>query len=89
MEPRRAIERAVRARAILEDELVAQAFAAIERRAHDGWAHSRPEDRELRERAYRELRALQAFKAEFEKLIRDGRLAEAESRSRQGAEERQ
>jgi hypothetical protein len=73
---RRASARGQRARAILEDELVAEAFAVLERRAQETWAHSLPADSEGRERAYRELRALQALRAELEAWIRDGKVAE-------------
>ena len=73
---RHARERSRRAQAILQDGLVVEALAAIERRAHSAWAHSRPDDAEGREAAYRDLRALQAFKAEFEAMIRDGQVAD-------------
>ena len=79
---RRAAARAARARAILEDELVAEALAALERRAHDAWAASAPEDLQSRELAYRALRATMEFRAEFAKAVADGQLAERELRGR-------
>ena len=75
---RRATARGRRAQAILEDELVVEAFTAIERRAHQAWAHSLPADSEARDLAYRDLRALRAFRAELEAFIRDGKVAERE-----------
>ena len=73
---RRSLERAARARAIVEDELVAEVFARLQGRLIEGWAGSAPGDASAREEAYRALRALQDFKAEFERLMSDGKVAE-------------
>jgi hypothetical protein len=75
---RRALDRAARARAIVEDELVVEVFARLERRLQDDWTGSAPADQDGRERAYRALRALQDFRAEFARLISDGQVAERE-----------
>lgn len=72
---RQACDRARRARAILEDELVREAFATLERRILESWSASRPEDWAAREGAYRDLHAARAFRAELERLIRDGQVA--------------
>ena len=84
---RRALDRAARARAILEDDLVVEAFARLERRLHGNWAGSAAGDHDQREQAYRALRALQDFKAEFARLLSDGQVAErdlAELQQRRG-----
>ncbi len=82
---RRTLERANRARAILEDALVAEVFDRMERRLVEAWAASGPGEMAVREDSYRSLRALQVFRSEFERLLSDGKVAERdlnESRSR-------
>lgn len=73
---RRVLERANRARAILEDELVAEIFDRMERRLVEAWAASGPAEMAVREDSYRSLRALQNFRSEFERLLSDGKVAE-------------
>ncbi len=73
---RRRLERAARARAIVEDELVVEVFARLESRLIEGWVASPPGETMAREEAYRSLRALHDFKAEFERLLSDGKVAE-------------
>jgi len=74
-------ERGRRAEAILQDEVLAAALAAIERRLHREWASSPPGAGEAREQIYRDLRALGALRTELEGMIRDGRVAEHELES--------
>jgi hypothetical protein len=69
--------RGIRAKAILEDELVLEAFAALEARYLAAWRSSEYTDTAGREEVYRMLRATQALRAEFETMIRDGKVAEA------------
>ena len=73
---RRVLERANRARAILEDALVAEVFDRMERRLVEAWAASGPGEMAVREESYRSLRALQSFRSEFERLLSDGKVAE-------------
>ena len=73
---RRSLERANRARAIMEDELVSEIFDRMERRLVESWAASGPAEASAREDSYRGLRALQNFRAEFERLLSDGKVAE-------------
>ncbi len=75
---RRSVERANRARAILEDELIGEIFDRLERRLVESWAASAPGEGPMREESYRSLRALQNFRAEFERLLSDGKVAERE-----------
>jgi hypothetical protein len=74
--PRQRLARAIRARVILEDPLVREVFGALEQRLHDSFANSAPNDTGVREAAYSSLRALQDFKAEFECMLSDGKVAE-------------
>ena len=74
---RRALNAARRARAILEDELVAAALDAIEAELRADWESSQPDDSASRENAYRMLRAAKAFRERFQKMIDDGAVARA------------
>ena len=85
----RAVTRAARARAILEDELVAEALGMIEANLRQAWEHSRFDDTPGREEAYRMLRAARSFRAWFEQALSDGKVAAAEIRLRQEATARQ
>ena len=70
--------RGIRAAALLADPPIADALAAIERRAHDAWADSAASETAAREQAYWRLKAATAFRAVLEGLVRDGLVAEAE-----------
>jgi hypothetical protein len=74
---RRALNAARRARAILEDDLVAAAFDAIEAELRAEWESSQPDDSASRENAYRMLRVTKAFRERFQKVIDDGAVARA------------
>ena len=74
---RRALNAARRARAILEDELVAAALDAIEAELRADWESSQPDDSASRESAHRMLRAAKAFRERFQKMIDDGAVARA------------
>ena len=74
---RRALNAARRARAILEDELVAAALDAIEAELRASWESSKLEDSASRENAYRMFRAAKAFRERLQKVIDDGAVARA------------
>ena len=74
---RRSMNVASRARAILEDEIVASALDAIEAELRGVWESSQPDDSMSRENAYRMLHAAKAFRARFQKVIDDGAVARA------------
>ena len=74
---RRALNAARRARAILEDELVATALETIEAELRAEWESSQPDDSASRENAYRMLRAAKALRQRFQKVIDDGAVARA------------
>jgi len=80
--------RGIHAATILADPLIAEALAAIERRAHEAWAGSGAADVSLREQAYWRLRAAAAFRAELEGLVRDGLVATDEIESNERLAER-
>ena len=71
------VARGVRAKRILEDDMVVEAFAAIEKTIEDGWKDSRAHDEKGRENAYLLHRILNQFKGEFERIVRDGEVAKS------------
>jgi hypothetical protein len=85
---RREVSRGVRAKAILEDEIVAEALDAIEAELRADWEGSGPDDAAGREAAYRMLRSAKAFRERLRKVIDDGAVAEAEIELNERAERR-
>lgn len=69
------VARGVRAKRILEDDMVVEAFAAIEKTIAEGWKDSRAHDEKGRENAYLLHRILGQFKGEFERIVNDGDVA--------------
>jgi hypothetical protein len=69
------ISRGIRARAILDDPLVGEAFAAIERECLAEWRRAPARDVEGRERLWLMLKMTERLKAHFVSLIDSGRLA--------------
>jgi signal transduction protein with GAF and PtsI domain len=74
----REASRGIRAKAILEDEIVTEALDAIEAELRSNWESSRADDSAGREDAYRMLRAARAFRERLRKVIDDGSVAQAE-----------
>lgn len=70
------IIRASRARQILDDPMIQEAFASVEKTMTDAWKTSPDTDAEGRERCFRALLGLRAFKAFFEIAIEAGQVAE-------------
>jgi len=85
---RRAVLAAQRAKAILEDPLVAGALAAIKAGMHADWESSEPDDRDGREDAFRMLRAVKVFEQRLQQHTRDGAVAEAEIENKNAAARR-
>jgi hypothetical protein len=85
---RREASRGVRARAILEDEIVVGALDAIEAELRADWESSRPEDAAGREESYRMLRSARAFRERLRKVIDDGSVAHAEIEANERAQRR-
>jgi hypothetical protein len=69
------IARGERARAILDDPLVAEAFAAIERQCLEEWRAAPARDVEGRERLWLMLKLAERLRGHFESLVESGRLA--------------
>jgi hypothetical protein len=69
------ISRGQRAQAILDDPLVGEAFAAIERECLAEWRRAPARDIEGRERLWLMLKMTERLKAHFVSLIDGGRLA--------------
>jgi hypothetical protein len=69
------VTRGQRARALLDDPLVDEAFAAIERECLAEWRRAPARDVEGRERLWLMLKMAERFKAHFVNLIDSGRLA--------------
>ncbi|MBP2311891.1 hypothetical protein [Azospirillum soli] len=72
------ISRGERAAKLLEDDLLADAFQAIEERALGEFRTSKPEEKERREAAYTKLRLLEEFKAELRRVITGGKMVVAQ-----------
>lgn len=70
------VSRGARAKRILEDDMVVEAFEAIEKTIVEGWKESRAGDAKGRENAYLLHKILGQFKGEFERIVRDGEAAE-------------
>jgi len=77
MSPEEEIRRAERARAILGDPLVTEALAALESAATEAWRSTGAHDVDTRERAWLMLRLAERFRAHFESLVENGRLAKS------------
>lgn len=73
-----AIRRGERARAILEDALVIEAFDGIEANLLAAWRASPQRDAEGRERLWAMVAAMDAFKAAFTVYMNDGAIAAQE-----------
>lgn len=75
MTPDEQIARAHRARAILDDPLVVEAFEALEREAFQAWRNSTALDTDKREVVHAEMRALAAFKQKLQVIMAAGSVA--------------
>lgn len=68
--------RASRAKQLLDDPMIQEAFAEVEKKMTEAWRKSPITDVEARERCFRVLVGLDAFKAFFEIAIQNGVVAE-------------
>lgn len=69
------LARAARARQILDDPMVKEALADLERTFTIAWLNSKYDDHEGRERCYRQIRTARAFSKFFEDAMADGDVA--------------
>ena len=73
-----AIARAARAQALIEDELLQEAFAALEMRYVEEWRASQFRDTDARERLWQAVNVLRKVKDHLARILADGRLAQRE-----------
>ena len=73
-----AMARAARAQALIEDELLQEAFAALEARYVEEWRASQFRDTDARERLWQAVNVLRKVKDHLGRMLADGRLAQRE-----------
>jgi hypothetical protein len=73
-----AIARAARAQALIEDELLAEAFAALEARYVEEWRATQFRDTDARERLWQAVNVLRKVKDHLSRILADGHLAQRE-----------
>lgn len=71
-------ERAHQARIITEHPLWEEAWTALESRLMQGWLRTQTGEAERRELIYLQLRAASEVRAEFERILTTGRMAESQ-----------
>lgn len=76
MAPEERVARANDAKRILNDPMVVEAFASIERAIYEKWSRSLPADTDGRESCHRMLQGLHEFRNHFQRKLEDGRLAQ-------------
>jgi hypothetical protein len=81
------VSRAVRAKAIIEDPMVVDALAAIEREVYDAWRSVAAPDVANREMLYDLSRAVQMFRNYFANILTTGQMAQLQLRSVKGQQE--
>lgn len=75
---RQQLDRAERAKRILGNELVKEAFEAIEKTILDAWKNSAADEDRERNNAYLMHRLLQNFKQQFTAAVANGKVAQKE-----------
>ena len=70
--------RRTRAEALLQDDLLQEAFARLEERYIDEWRVSQFRDTDARERLWQAVNILRKVKDHLGKIVRDGKLAQRE-----------
>lgn len=78
------IQRGERARLLMEDELLQDAFATIEKEYMDSWLNSPERDVEGRERLRLMIKTLQRLKLELQNVMETGQIARATLAQRVG-----
>jgi hypothetical protein len=73
-----ALARAARAQALIEDELLGEAFAALEARYVAEWRATQFRDTDARERLWQAVNVLRKVKDHLGRILADGRLAQRE-----------
>ena len=73
-----ATRRASRAKLLVEDEIIVEAFKALERAYHDGWAQSELHESKKRDTMYLALQVLGDVQKHLMNVISNGVIAQSE-----------
>ena len=74
----RAAERGARAQRLLEDNLLAEAFAMLDAEYTKAWRATAARDTDARERLWQAVNVLRKVKDHLTKIVSDGKLAQRE-----------
>ena len=74
----RQIERRARAEVVLRDELLAEAFSALEAAYSQGWKTSKPAETAARERLWQAAQILAVVRGHLALAIENGKVAQAQ-----------
>jgi hypothetical protein len=74
----RQIERRARAEALMRDELLAEAFTALEAAYYEGWKNSKPNETAARERLWQAAQIVAVVRAHLALAIENGKVAQAQ-----------
>lgn len=77
MTPEHEVQRADRARQLLEDELLVEAFQTIEQELTNAWQSSPARDIEGRESLWLQLKLLRLVRSKLETVVETGKVAQA------------
>jgi hypothetical protein len=75
---RDALQRGDRAKLLLQNELLIEAFEKLENKIMEEWKATDPEDKERREDAWRSLKLLQTLQGQFRRIVTTGEAASKE-----------
>lgn len=73
------ISKANHAKRLLEDELLKEAFAEVERDIFEEWRLSAPADHDARSDMFHTLKGLERLKARLQAILDDGLIAKSRS----------
>lgn len=76
----KAASKAARAQSLLQNELLAEAYAKIEAELISAWINSPPRDNDGRERAWNAVQANRNHRRYLETVVNNGKMAAAELR---------
>jgi len=75
---RRQLDRAAKARVVLENDLVIETFAMLEERYAATWKATAARDEEGRRMCWYSWKGLELFRDEFRQMLSDGKIASAQ-----------
>jgi hypothetical protein len=74
----RAVDRAARARTLVEDELLREAFTSLKSRYLEAWEQSNLRDTEGRERLFQAVHIIGSVQSHLNTILSNGSIAKAE-----------